>query len=270
MKKIIFWLGLGLIVVLIICCALNVFYCDDPQNRDKRLELWLIGFGSIGSLGAVVTALYLEPIKKFFYKPNLNLFVSNLSPLCIIGNVDAGAAGNEEFIDICGKVWNAGGSTAEKCRIVCEEILTPGADMKYSVSDDNRFRPLFFSWIGVGEKQIEMDIAVSDCGFFKLAEIRTRSSELGKAPDVGYASEISTPYLVVCLPNRTFKNQFIQFYDDKSVIVHFRIASVGLTAKERYVQIVWGGKSIEDFKTHPEKLAITDVTSQIESLRRQQ
>lgn len=186
--------------------------------------------------------------------------------MCVIENVEAGTSGKEEFVDICCKIENTGGSLAEKCRIVCEEILTLGADKKFSASDENKFRPLSFTWIG--EKKTELDISVSDYGYFKLAEIRTRSSELGKAPDVGSTAGSLTPYLVVCLPSRTVKNQYIQFDDDKSIIIHFRIACVGGMAKERYVQIVWEGKSIADFRKHPEKLAVTDVTNTICSLRR--
>ena len=194
----------------------------------------------------------------------LDLYVSNASPMCVIENVEAGTSGKEEFVDICCKIENTGGSLAEKCRIVCEEILTLGADKKFSASDENKFRPLSFTWIG--EKKTELDISVSDYGYFKLAEIRTRSSELGKAPDVGSTAGSLTPYLVVCLPSRTVKNQYIQFDDDKSIIIHFRMACVGGMAKERYVQIVWEGKSIADFRKHPEKLAVTDVTNTICSL----
>lgn len=266
MKKFLFWSGLLFIMVIICICILHVSFWSNPATRNKTLEVWLVGFGSIGSFGAVVIALYLEPIKKFFLKPELDLKVSNASPMCIIENIEAGASGNEEFVDICCKIENTGGSAADKCRMVCEEILTLGADKKFSVSDENKFRPLFFTWIG--DKKTELDIAASDYGYFKFAEIRTRSSELGKAPDIGSVTGSLTPYLVVCLPSRTVKNQYIQFDDDKSIIVHFRIACSGCVAKERYVQIVWEGKSIADFRKHPEKLAITDVTDSICSLRR--
>ena len=266
MKKFLFWFGLIFIIVIICVCCLHVSFVSDSQARSKILEVWLVGFGSIGSFGAVVVALYLEPIKKFFLKPELNLHVSNASPMCIIENVDAGASGKEEFVDICCKIENTGGSSAEKCRVVCEEIMTLGADKKFSVSDENKFRPLFFTWIG--EKKTELDIAASDYGYVKLAEIRTRSSELGKAPDVGSVAGSLTPYLVVCLPSRTVKNQYVQFDDDKSIIIQFRIVCSGRTAKERYIQIVWEGKSIADFRKHPEKLAITDVTNSICTLRR--
>jgi hypothetical protein len=268
MKKFLFWSGLGAVIITIFACIFHVYFQSDPNSRRATLEVWLTGFGAIGSFGAVVIALYSEPIKKFFLRPELNVRVLNTPPFCIIEKVDAGALEKDEFVDICCMVENIGGATAEKCQIVCEEILTLGADKKYSVSEENRFRRLFFTWIGIGDKPIESDIAVADHGYFKLAEIRTKNSELGKASVGGVPSEFSQPFLVVCLPSRTVKSQFIQFEDDKSIIIHFKIACVGLLAKERYVQIAWEGKSIADFKSHPEKLAITDVTSRISELRK--
>ena len=143
-----------------------------------------------------------------------------------------------------------------------------GADKKFAASEDNKFRPQFFSWLGAGERRIEADIGKSFYEYVKLAEIRTRSSELGKAPDGAMSKKGAIPYMVVCLPSRKVKNQYMQFDDESSIIVHLSIVGGGLTTQNKYIQIVWEGKAISDFRNHPEKLAVTDVTKDIRGLLR--
>ena len=268
MKKLFFWLGLILIFILVLGCCFHIFHWCDNGTRTTACQLWFTAFGSFGSFGAVVVALYLEPIKKFFLKPDLRMIIGNNAPLCIISNTEVAASRNEEFIDICCKVINNGDVAADKCRVVCEEILTLGADKKYAVSEENKFRPQFFTWIGAGEKRIETDIGESFYEYLKLAEIRTRSSELGKASNNGLSKTAKIPYVVVCLPSRKVKGQHMQFDDESSIIIHLSIVGVGFKTVEKYIQIIWEGKTISEFHSHPEKLAIVDVTHNIKTLLR--
>ncbi len=258
--------GVGLIVLIFIVNVLTV----SPESRKSVLELWFAGLGSFGAFGAVVVALFSDTIKRFVNRPDLFLEVSNCEPSCTVENVESGSAKKEEFIEICCKVENRGGLTAEKSRVVCDCVYTKGADKKFSVSNTHKFRPQSFIWIGSGSKCYEIDISNSFWEYIKIAEIRTKCSELGKAPD-GTTTEHhnKTPYLVVCLPSKSLKNQYIQLDDDLSVILPLRLVCAGASSKTYFVQINWEGKSIADYEKDVEKLAVIDVTDDMKKLARQ-
>ena len=128
MNKLLIIIGIG--AVLAVVGAISHLCCCESGSRLRIADMWLNGFSTLGSFGAVIVALYLDPIRRWLMKPRLHITVSNKSPWCEIENVDADAKKKEEFIDICCKVENVGGSTAKKSRLVCQSILTLGADKK--------------------------------------------------------------------------------------------------------------------------------------------
>lgn len=166
-------------VVIIMSCAAHLYYTS-PESRGAVIKGWATCIGSFGSFVAVIVALYKDTLLAWMNAPDLQMKVGNQRPLCTVENSMAGGSTKEtgQYVEICAVISNVGVHEARRCRIICEELYTTGADGKYSPSDEHQFRPYSFPWSET-KSSCDVDIANGMKEYVKLAEIRTPASELG-------------------------------------------------------------------------------------------
>lgn len=257
-------------VVLLICgVGLGTHIALSPSTDWRDIiRTWAMCASAIGSCGAVVIALFKDSMLAMINAPNLDLDVSNIAPYCTIENAMAGGSSKEsgKFVEICAKVVNNGINPAVKCRVVCDAIYTMGADGKFSASTEHMFRPVTFSWSGTSS--CDIDIASGLPGYVKIAEIRTRDSELGDESDPSvHKKTVEKPYMVVCLPDKSKRGKNVEFdVDCKNIILPVQLVCAGGKPKQKYVKIVWNGKTIGDYIKDQKKLAVIDIDASSEEL----
>ena len=266
MRKVLFVSG-AVVILLIIGTVIVHLCCSASGDRGCVIRLWAEILGAIGSFGAVIIALYKEPIWAIINAPRLEMNVGNDGPFCSIENTMSGG-GDEigKFIEICGKITNCGMSAANKCQVTCEEIYTLGADGKYSASDKHQFRPMSFKWSDTDSK--ELDIPNELHGYIKLAEIRARGSELGgETGEKSNGKKNSKLYIVVSIPDKTVKGKCIELEPDcNKVILPLELFCAGTKPRKKFVKIIWEGKSIADYITDHKKLAVLPVADDSDEL----
>lgn len=251
-----------IITVVVVAAGVAIHLCLTPLTEWRDVvRTWAVCVSAAGSLGAVIVALFKETLLAKLNAPSLDLDVSNTQPYCLVENAMAGGSSKEsgKYIEICAGIKNIGLNSATKCRVICEEIYTMGADEKYSASPEHKFRPTAFPWAGA--TSCDVDIANGLPSYVTIAEIRTRASELGAGSDPGSSRKtVERPYIVVCLPDKVKRGKYIEFeFDCKSVILPIQLVCAGERPKRKYIKIVWNGKTINDYITDHKKLAVLDV-----------
>lgn len=255
-------ISIGIVtVVIIMSCTAHLYYTS-PESRGTVIKGWATCIGSFGSFVAVIVALYKDTLLAWMNAPDLRMKVGNQRPLCTVENSMAGGSTKEtgQYVEICAVISNVGVHEARRCRIICEELYTTGADGKYSPSDEHQFRPYSFPWSET-KSSCDVDIANGMKEYVKLAEIRTPASELGDESEAkGTEKNSAKTFLVICLPNKSARNKYIELEPDcKSVIIPIQLVCAGAKPRLKFVKIIWNGKAIKDYIKDHKKLAVIEV-----------
>lgn len=224
------------------------------------LGLWL---GSIGTVGAVVYALFGTVMRRWFNNPNLEFNVSKDFPFCSVlergGTTES--TSDLDVIEICGSVINTKKYCAQHSRVMCIEICVLEADGR-KFCPFIKFRPKQFQWLDVSSERqnMEIDIGQSVTQYVKIAEISNDQSEMTATNGTNQTAKSDGASITVAIPDpRKPGSSYVRIpFEHKCVLIKMQVICSGCSPKTYDVQIDWKGNSVNDFE-QPGKLSVSSV-----------
>ena len=246
----------------------------DTYQKWSLVGLWL---GSIGTVGAVVYALFGAAMRRWVNKPNLEFDISGELPYCSLLKRGGTTESNSELniIEICASIINTQKFCAQHSRVVCTGIYVLEANGK-TFCPFIHFRPKQFQWLDIApERQnLEIDIGQSVKHFVKIAEISKPQNEM--AANNQRIKQPQQASVTVAIPNpHKPGSSYVRIPSEHScVLIQIQVSCSGCTPKIYNVRIDWKGNSVNEFEK-PGKLSVSsldesDVNKLISSTERRQ
>lgn len=220
--------------------------------------LWL---GSVGTVGAVVYALFGAAMRRWFNKPKLELDISNKFPFCVKVKRGNASASNSDLdvVEICASLINTKKYCAQHSRVMCTGIYVLEANDK-TFCPLIPLRPRQFQWVDVSAERVksEIDIAQSVVHFVKIAEISKPQNEMAVNGQRSGAVKPASITIAVPNPNNPSSSYIRIPPEHKSVLIQMQVSCSGNSPICHNIRIDWKGSSVGEFE-QPGKLKIDRI-----------
>lgn len=226
-----------------------------------KYESWMLAaswFTAVGTLGAVVFAMFSAALKRWVNSPKLTFHISEAIPNCNLVSGCNPQVGNRsfDFIEGCGYVQNSKRYCAKSCQVMCDEIFVLDADGR-KFCQFKKIRPRQFPWVDAEEgAHIPIDIPQSLHRYVKVFEIKN-VKEIPSAPFGPVASHSqNATQIVVCL---MIGKDYIRIPSEyRSIILPIVITSSGMKPINEYIRVDWKGGSVKEI-SDPGKLKVSKL-----------
>lgn len=229
----------------------------DTYQKWSLIGLWL---GSIGTVGAVVYALFGAAMKRWFNKPKLDLRITNQFPYCAPVMRGETTESNSELniVEICASLVNSKKYCAQHCRVICNGIyvLEASGDEFCSFID---FRPRQFQWMDIANERqnTEIDIGQSVQHFVKIAEISKSLNEMRANSDGVSQQQIASVMIAIPDPRKPGLSYIrIPAEEHKCILIKVQVVCSGCLPKNYNIRIDWKGSDVNEF-SKPGKLSVS-------------
>lgn len=224
-------------------------------------EMWtLIGMwvGSIGTIGAVIYALFGATMRRWFNKPKLEFNISREFPHCELIKY-GGAESNQEqdIFEICATLVNQKKYCAQHSRVLCMGIEILEANGK-RYCPLLKFRPRQFQWSGVSQERLdcELDIGQSVLHFVRIAEISLSRESMCPKDKMEVGSQAPSVAIAIPDPNKPGQGYIRVPADHHNIKIKVQVLCSGCDPRNYDILIDWKGSSVDDCK-EPAKLSVT-------------
>lgn len=222
--------------------------------------MWL---GSIGTVGAVIYALFGAAMRRWFNKPKLELDISAKFPFCVKverGNASASNSSDLDVVEICASLINTKKYCAQHSRVMCTGIYVLEANDK-TFCPLIPLRPRQFQWLDVSAERGkgEIDIAQSIVHFVKIAEISKPQNEM--AVNGQRLGTVKPASITIAVPNpNNPSSSYIRIPPEhKSVLIQTQVSCSGNSPICYNIRIDWKGSAVGEFE-QPGKLKIDKIS----------
>ena len=227
-------------------------------------EKWTLGglwLGSVGTIGAVVYALFGATMRRWFNKPKLRFDISDKFPYCSLAMHGGTTESNEDLnvVEICASLVNLKKFCAQHSRVVCCGIYVLEANGK-TFCQFISFRPRQFQWLDIApERQNrEIDIGQSVQHFVKIAEISKSLNEMAVNNQRMRQASPATVTIAIPNPHKPGTSYIRIPTEHNSVLIQTQVSCSGCSPWNYNVRIDWKGSSVDEFGK-PGKLSVSLV-----------
>ena len=218
--------------------------------------MWL---GSVGTVGAVVYALFGAAMRRWFNKPNLKFDISDKFPYCSLVMRGGTTESNDDLnvVEICASLVNSRKFCAQHSRVVCTGVYVLEANGK-TFCPFMLFRPLRFQWLDVApERQnLEIDIGQSVQHFVKIAEISKPLNEMAMNSQRMRQPQSATVTIAIPDPHKPGSSYVRVPAEHNCVLIKAQVSCSGCSPWNYNVRIDWKGCSVREFD-NPGKLSVS-------------
>ena len=228
----------------------------------EKLTLAGLWLGSIGTVGAVVYALFGAAMRRWFNKPKLELDISSDFPFCVKVKRGNASASNSDLdvVEICASLINTKKYCAQHSRVMCTGIYVLEANDK-TFCPLIPLRPRQFQWMDVSTERVksEIDIAQSVVHFVKIAEISKPQNEMAANGQRSGTAKPASITIAVPHPDNPSSSYIRIPPEYKSVLVQTQVSCSGNSPISYNIRIDWKGSSVGEFE-QPGKLKIDRIS----------
>lgn len=234
----------------------------DTYQKMSLIGLWL---GSIGTIGAVVYALFGAAMRRWFNRPKLKLDINGKFPYCalVIRGETTESNSDLNIVEICASLVNSKKFCAQHSRVTCIGVYVLEANGKDFCSFID-FRPRQFQWMDVANdrQNSEIDIGQSVQHFVKIAEISKPLNEM--AANNGGASQQQFASVTIAIPNPHKPGaSYVRIpFEHKCILIKVQVSCSGCVPQNYNIQIDWKGCDVNEFNK-PGKLSVSLVSDQL-------
>lgn len=252
-------IGLGVAIVLSI---IWIFMSNKifPSVRRMEMATWVVScWGVLGTMSAVVIALFGKSIFRHFNKPILRFNTSKDEAHCYYKE-ETQVEPDVKIVklEIYGHVTNETPNAATNCQAVSNvAYVSTSGHGDYSPS--HHFCTASFKW--VNSRSYEITLRKSMDRYLKLAEIVERETEKQNGPDDKKSKKKERVTTIrMCVPSYGASTESIEIGAGyKGIMFPIQITCDELVTEVFYVQIVWQGEKLSDYKL-ADKLKICKLT----------
>lgn len=246
-------------ILIIVCIAIAVYLlvsvsavawlpCVWPSVRRAEIINTLIALlGAVSTLSAVLWALFSDSFFKMVHKSNLELIADKDDSLCYLIKDEVRVPDIERTrLEICAKISNGSLVAATGCQLVTNELYVSSDGIKFSKL--RNICTAAFKW--VYEDDYETTIRRGVDKFARIVDIRREVSKPAVVPGgKSRGGDTERVSLVVRVPDHTSNKGEIDLgVDYKGVMFPVKLVSETEEIKVYFLQIVWQGKDLKDFK----------------------
>ena len=229
-----------------------------PYEKWSLMGLW---FGSIGTVGAVVYALFGAAMRRWFNKPKLELSITDKFPYCALVMRGETTESNSDLsiVEICASLVNLKKYCAQHSRVICTGVYVLEANGKTFCPFIN-FRPRQFRWMDIANERqnTEIDIGQSVQHFVKIAEISKPQNEMAANNEGTSQPQIASVTVAIPNPHKPGSSYVRIPSEHKCILIKVQVSCSGCTPINYNIQIDWKGNDVKDF-ARPGKLSVSLV-----------
>ena len=226
------------------------------------ISLWLSGATALGTIGAVLYALYGSIMDRWFRNPKLELKIANAFPFCYYHKNDNGNDSDPVFenLEISAILVNSKEFNANHCQVLCKGIYVLEAN-KAKFTSYIKIRPSQFPWqnMDISRQNSVIDIEQSVDYYVKIAEISKPLNKMTSNGDKPVQND--KPSIKIAIPHPNGQGAGYIKIPYETVLVELQIVSSNSGPLTYGVRIDWRGDNISEFE-NKEIFTIALITGQ--------
>lgn len=223
---------------------------EPVSSAHANIELIFNAMTAFGTLGAAILALFGDRIRSWLSRPVLNFRVDpKISPLVEQLELDDenSSGGKKKYCEIRVEVANSGKDAARNCRARVNAIYK-----QKSTTNDffpvKEFVPRYLYWAKKDTKSEEsLDVLPKLPEYVVVGRLTEQETPITGGQQLSTVTRPTVFGLEVAVEPEGVKGRFC-FIDEGKVVLPFLLYADNLRSYEqKYVEMFWDGKSIDDF-----------------------